>query len=539
MPVAVRSSATAEDLPEMSFAGQHDTYLNVRGEAMVLNAIKRCWASLWTARAIGYRARNGIAPQDVNMAVVIQELVPADAAGIMFTADPLTGIRNRVTINAAWGLGEAVVDGQVTPDTVVVDKISRKVVERQISRKDIMTVRTLDGTHAQSVPEGQRIRAVLTSAQASRLACLGMQVEELFGQPMDIEWALNHGRFFLLQARPVTIRYGHNPAAGEWNDSLAGDYLWTRVNYGEAVPDVMTPCTWSLVQILIDNADPSYGPYPYGNIAGRFYKNLSEAASLAAAIGISPKRFAGIVATGFGKLPDGVEIPTFRLSPWRLMRKALPSAIHDLSRISSDQKRLPTFLAEAPARCEALKAQILTVSSPTELVALWRKEIAPFYLECCHMVRATANRGGAAVLTIPRNLQKLVGEDDANALLTGSGALSGPLASLGPLLGLSQLAKGEIDRATFARQFGHRGPHEAEVFLRARRRIPIGSTSSSLACASPRRTPRLCLPDRKPHVRPHGTGSGRVIRTKKGRFIARLTAGPRLPTNARRRAQRW
>src|SRR5215472_15697123 len=124
LPVAVRSSATAEDLPEMSFAGQQETYLNMHGEAMVLDAVKRCWASLWTARAIGYRARQGIAQEDVSLAVVVQELVPAEASGILFTANPLTGARDQVMINAAWGLGEAIVGGQVTPDTVVVDKVS-------------------------------------------------------------------------------------------------------------------------------------------------------------------------------------------------------------------------------------------------------------------------------------------------------------------------------------------------------------------------------------------------------------------------------
>jgi pyruvate,water dikinase len=120
LPVAVRSSATAEDLPEMSFAGQQETYLNMCGEMMVLDAVKRCWASLWTARAIGYRARHGIAPQDVSLAVVVQELVLADAAGILFTVNPLTGARDQMMINAAWGLGEAIVGGLVTPHTVVV-----------------------------------------------------------------------------------------------------------------------------------------------------------------------------------------------------------------------------------------------------------------------------------------------------------------------------------------------------------------------------------------------------------------------------------
>jgi len=466
LPVAVRSSATAEDLPEMSFAGQQETYLNVHGEAMVLEAVKRCWASLWTARAIGYRARNGIAPQQVSLAVVIQELVPADAAGVMFTANPLTAARDRVVINAAWGLGEAIVGGQVTPDTVIVDKACGKVTEQQISRKDIMTVRVQDGTQDVPVPTDRRTQAVLSPAQAAELAHLGVKIEELYRQPMDIEWALDHGRFSILQARPITTLRGHNPAAGEWNDSLAGDYLWTRANYGEAVPDVMTPCTWSLVQILLDNADPSVGPYrQYGNIGGRLFNNLSMAASVAAVFWINPKRFARMIETGFGRLPEGLEIPIVRMSRWHILRMALPLAVRTLSQMRTHLKRLPAFLAEAPAQCEALKARIRVVHNPTELAALWQTDIAPFFLECCHMVQATANQGGAAILTIPGNLQKLVGEGDANALLTGPGTGSGQLASLGPLLGLTQLAKGEIDRAIFARQFGHRSPHEAEVSI--------------------------------------------------------------------------
>ncbi len=120
--VAVRSSATAEDLPGASFAGQQETYLNIRGEEAVLEAVKKCWASLWTARAIAYRARQNIAPESVALAVVVQELVFADAAGIMFTANPLDGERGEVVINAAWGLGEAIVSGAVTPDTMIVNK---------------------------------------------------------------------------------------------------------------------------------------------------------------------------------------------------------------------------------------------------------------------------------------------------------------------------------------------------------------------------------------------------------------------------------
>lgn len=202
--VAVRSSATAEDLPGMSFAGQQETYLNMRGEARVLDAVKRCWASLWTARAIGYRARQGIAPEDVSLAVVVQELVPADVAGILFTANPMTGNREQVMLNAAWGLGEAIVGGLVSPDSIVVDKATGAITAQEINDKEVMTVRTPEGTHEEPVPADQRKQAVLTAAQATELARVGVQIEQLYGQPMDIEWAMHDGQIFVVQARPIT-----------------------------------------------------------------------------------------------------------------------------------------------------------------------------------------------------------------------------------------------------------------------------------------------------------------------------------------------
>src|SRR6266568_8465854 len=213
--VAVRSSATAEDLPGLSFAGQQETYLNIRGETMVLSAVKRCWASLWTAWAIGYRARHNIAQEDVSLAVVVQELVPADASGIMFTANPVTGARDQVMINAAWGLGEAIVGGQVTPDTVVVEKAGGAITSQEIAEKDVMTVRTQSGTREEPVPADRRTQAVLSPAQVASLACIGVQIEHLYGQPMDIEWTLSDGRFFIVQARPITTLREETPATEE------------------------------------------------------------------------------------------------------------------------------------------------------------------------------------------------------------------------------------------------------------------------------------------------------------------------------------
>ncbi|MCJ7520558.1 MAG: hypothetical protein MUO42_12930 [Anaerolineaceae bacterium] len=201
-PVAVRSSATAEDLPDASFAGQQETYLNICGIEAVLKAVKRCWASLWTARAIAYRARKGIAPDAVALAVVIQKLVFADAAGVMFTANPVNGKRDEIVINAAWGLGEAIVSGVVTPDTLTVEKATGKITCRVIAEKQAMTIRAEVGTREVPVLNAQKKKAVLIDAQAAELSKLGADIEKLYEMPMDIEWTLAAGKF----AHPESLR---------------------------------------------------------------------------------------------------------------------------------------------------------------------------------------------------------------------------------------------------------------------------------------------------------------------------------------------
>ncbi len=239
--VAVRSSATAEDLPGASFAGQQETYLNIVGPDAVLEATKKCWASLWTARAIGYRMRQGILAEGVALAVIVQLLVPADAAGILFTANPITGQRDQAVISAGWGLGEAVVGGLVTPDSLTVDKATGRVLERQIADKQVMTVRTDGGTEERSVPESLRRAPVLSDEVAGELTRLAVEIENLYGMPMDIEWALAEGRVSIVQARPITaLPEPEPPAPTEWK-LPKGMYAAARVNIIELMFDPLTP----------------------------------------------------------------------------------------------------------------------------------------------------------------------------------------------------------------------------------------------------------------------------------------------------------
>jgi rifampicin phosphotransferase len=246
-PVAVRSSATAEDLPEASFAGQQETYLNINSTEAVLDSVQRCWASLWTARAIAYRMRQGIPHENVALAVVVQLLVPAEAAGILFTANPLNGNRNETVINAAWGLGEAIVGGLVTPDLIVVDRLTNRVLQRETAEKLVMTVRSEPGAEEQAVPEKLKKKAVLNDHQAIELRRIGVQVEGLYGTPMDIEWALLDDRFVLLQARPITTM---SEAPLEWKLPRAKG-IYMRSSVVDLMPDPLSPLFASLgVQTL-------------------------------------------------------------------------------------------------------------------------------------------------------------------------------------------------------------------------------------------------------------------------------------------------
>ena len=239
--VAVRSSATAEDLPEASFAGQQETFLNISGAEEVLDATRKCWASLWTARAIDYRARHGISPEDVSIAVVVQKMVPAEAAGILFTVNPINGNRNQMLISASWGLGEAIVGGLVSPDNLTIDKISGKVIERQTGKKTVQTVPLNGGTREQPVPEHLQEAPVLNNTQAKELAELGVQIEAIYGMPMDIEWAYADGQFVILQARPVTaLPEPEPPAPIEWK-LPKGAYAAMRNNIVELMTDPLTP----------------------------------------------------------------------------------------------------------------------------------------------------------------------------------------------------------------------------------------------------------------------------------------------------------
>ncbi len=210
-PVAVRSSATAEDLAEASFAGQQSTYLNVEGEEAVIKAVQECWASLFEARAIFYRQQAGFEHLKVGIAVVVQHMVQSERSGVMFTLEPVTGDRDKIVIEAIYGLGEAVVSGAVTPDYYVVEKKSLGVLSKKIERQEHQLVRNQDAKAGEDnnvwldIPAADGQAQKLTDEQIAELAEIGSRVEEHYGRPQDIEWAAEGGKFYLVQSRPVTV----------------------------------------------------------------------------------------------------------------------------------------------------------------------------------------------------------------------------------------------------------------------------------------------------------------------------------------------
>lgn len=241
LAVAVRSSATAEDSPDASFAGQHETHLNVRGADAVVAAVKDCWASLWTAQAMRYRHERSMEHEDVAMGVVVQIMVPSEVSGIVFTANPATGERSEMIVNCSFGLGEAVVGGEVTPDTHVVDRDSLAAKETVTGSKERMIVADGDqGTRAESVAAEQRGEPCLSNAALTDLAALVLAVEDVFdGEPQDIEWALCSDKLWLLQSRPITNLPPDPPKDVTWPEIPGAQLLKRQV--AENMPDPLSP----------------------------------------------------------------------------------------------------------------------------------------------------------------------------------------------------------------------------------------------------------------------------------------------------------
>ncbi|HEU5226190.1 MAG TPA: phosphoenolpyruvate synthase [Ktedonobacteraceae bacterium] len=264
---AIRSSATTEDLPTASFAGQQDTYLNIIGKEAILKHISKCWASLFTERAVTYRLQNGFDHRKVHLSVVVQKMVFPQAAGILFTADPVTSNRKVLSIDASFGLGEALVSGLVNADIYKVR--NGKVIDKKISTKKLAMYALKDGgTKEQEIEPERQNRQVLTDEQILQLERIGRKIEEHFGHPQDIEWCLVNDTFFIVQSRPITTLYPIPEANDQEN------HVYVSVGHGQMMTDPMKPLGLSF--FLLTAARPMY------KAGGRLFVDITHQLALPA-----------------------------------------------------------------------------------------------------------------------------------------------------------------------------------------------------------------------------------------------------------------
>ncbi len=429
---AVRSSAPVEDSAQTSYAGEFETMLDVDADASVQRAIEMVRRSRHAQRVRAYSEARGVTAVH-DMAVVVQRLVRAELSGVLFTADPVSGSRSQMVGNYVVGLGDALVSGE-------------------------------SASHAFALlrPKGRYEGPSALRRFARRLFKLAGRLEREEGCPQDIEWAICEGKLYLLQSRPITTLIGYNPLSGEFNDSLTGDYLWNCVNVGEALSVVMTPFTWSMMRMAFSELNILPGHSSVGNIGGRLYQNVTVGISVLAALGKDIRAMAkelGGVRDEYLETMDQYLVPL----PEATLFAILPSALHVRRKEKQGLKNLAEFLVENPAWCHGMRQRIQAARSRDQLVALLESELKPRSLETFWRNYATALHYGEQVGSLRRELAELVGSADADALLSNVSRDDELLASLGPTVGLARVARGEMARAAYLEQWGHRGALEAEA----------------------------------------------------------------------------
>ncbi|WP_367125985.1 rifamycin-inactivating phosphotransferase [Streptomyces phytohabitans] len=347
---AVRSSATAEDLPTASFAGQQDTYLNVVGADAVLRHVRRCWASLFTERAVVYRRHHGIDHRAVAMGVVVQRMVVPHASGVLFTADPVTGDRRVATVDAGLGLGEALVSGLVDPDVLKVR--DGEVVARSVAPKE-RALRALPGGGTREEPVAPELRgeAALTDGQARELVRTGRRIEACFGRPQDIEWCLVDGEFHIVQSRPITTLFPvPEPEAGE-----DGNRVYVSVGHGQMMTDAMRPLGLSVWQLT--------SMAPMRTAGGRLFVDVTARLASPA----SRDTLLEVMGKGDPLIRDALETVLAR-EGWVPSRPDATPPAHPLggtrSPVPTDPAVVTGLVADSRAALAALEEDVRTRSGP-------------------------------------------------------------------------------------------------------------------------------------------------------------------------------
>ncbi len=432
---AVRSSALQEDSAQASFAGEFESVLDVKSDDEIRVAVREVLKSRHSARVQSYTQAQGFEAGEHSIAVVIQKLIQPDFAGVLFTADPLTGNLSQMSGNFVKGIGEKLVSGQVTAQTFTFDR-----------------------------PGGTYHGPAELSATAKILHWEAHAIENEMGCPQDIEWATAGGRVFILQARPITTLSGYNPVTAVWNDSMKGNFLWSATNLMEASPEVLTPLTASFLPYLNQHGGPALTVKNYplnGIIGGRFYSNITVQVSAFVRLFKGDTRRAYRELAGWwGEIPEGMEIPVLPLTGSDWFQGVMPGLLRSNGQFGKYRKQAETFVAQSRTKCAGLRAKIKNESSKSGLLALWDQEIYPLYRDSLFSIVAVSSD---VQMRVERELRDLVGPEDANALLSNLGGASSRLESLGPMVGLGMVLRGEMSREEYIENYGHRGVNEGEV----------------------------------------------------------------------------
>jgi phosphohistidine swiveling domain-containing protein len=489
--VAVRSSATAEDGTVTSSAGQQETILGVSGDAAVCDAVQQCWASLHSERAVAYRRRQGVSDDGVAMAVVVQRLVAAEVAGVLFTRDPMDPDGGRMLVEASWGLGESVVSGRVTPDRYAVDRETGRVTDRRLSIKAVQV--TSEGSVP--VPPEKQATACLDDKQLSQLADLGRQVEAFYGAPRDVEWAWADGRFWLLQARPITTADASERAkvrreeiAALTAKADARGTVWSRFNLAEILPEP-TPMTWAVVRRFMSGRggfgqmfrDLGYDPDPsldeegvFDLVCGRPYCNLSREPRLHYKELPFEHPFAAMKKTPQKALYPTPVINHARLGWrfWLFMPVTLPLLTlkflkADLRRQESS-KTFPTRFREeiVPAFLRDVEAgakEILTNLEDGVLLERLKHWIQRTLYDFARDSLKPTAFAAFAMASLGQRFAKMVGPEKAKQWVRDlmMGVHGDPQTDVAQ--GVREVAAGRLERAEFLNRFGHRGGQEMEL----------------------------------------------------------------------------
>jgi pyruvate,water dikinase len=431
---AVRSSALSEDSAQASFAGEFETVLNVKTDEKIQEAIYTVFKSRQSERVKVYSTVQGI-DQTHQIAVVVQLMVSSEISGVLFTADPITGSFANMIGNYVHGLGEQLVSGEAN------------AYDFKLSR-----------------PKGKYDGPDELEKYVDDLYQYAAKLEKEQRSPQDIEWAMSKGELYLLQARPITTLTSGNLDTYEINESFAGDALWVNTNVGEAIPDVVSPLTWSLVRALDIESGFVPGYYLWsGNICGRIYSNISQRLSAITALYGNAKIGLKILGEVFGQIPEGLTIPVYPFSKMDVIKAMVPGIRNYLKKLSEISKGMSQHIHETPDWCRRTTEAIRGINTKQELLNLWKQELEPYNTKAWWGLIVSGSKAVLA-LTLSKKLTKLMGTEDANTLLSNLRGDS-ELASLGPVEGISKILNGKMSREEYLKENGHRGPHEFELSI--------------------------------------------------------------------------